>query len=317
MKEDYKNMSFYERIMTLRAFFAKRQVRGTGAGKSLDRTGENEEDFEFIQLSDFLPEAELRCMDLGLFPVVSFEGLVAEMTVYDELSDRSIKISTPTCSVKPGSSGQLLQAVGAQISYSRRYLWYMFLDLCTHDELDEGLYNQGKPQKRMEYQQKTAPVTAPQQIQQAPVQQNVQYPPQQNNPYPSPMPQAGSSAPQQNPARTSQYPPQQGAPVQGYRGQQTAYQQGPANTAPPVPGQAPVRTGMMDATYPFLPADYVAKINAMPKESLCEIIRQSGISIQELERSLRMPIAEANATTLRLVYLVNSNEMAKSMSGAR
>ena len=164
MLEKYKNLSFFERIMVLREIFAKRQIVGTGSGKVSRREndGFREEDFEFVQLSDFLPEAELRCKDLGLFPIVSIEGPNATMTVHDELSDNTVVFNTPTCPVRANGNGQALQALGAQISYSRRYLWYLFLDLCTHDELDEGLYDAGLPQKKfVPPQPEPAPQTAP------------------------------------------------------------------------------------------------------------------------------------------------------------
>lgn len=173
MLEKYKNLSFFERIMVLREIFAKRQIVGTGSGKVSRREndGFREEDFEFVQLSDFLPEAELRCKDLGLFPIVSIEGPNATMTVHDELSDNTVVFNTPTCPVRTTGNGQALQALGAQISYSRRYLWYLFLDLCTHDELDEGLYDAGLPQKKFVPVQ---PEPAPQTVKQADVDEKVE-----------------------------------------------------------------------------------------------------------------------------------------------
>lgn len=147
MNDIYKHTSFFERILILRSFFAKRQVKGTGEGKALRYSGETK-DFDFVQLSDFLPEAELRCSELGLLPVVNIESNSAIMTVYDTESTQCIKFNSPTCPVRTDGNQQELQAIGAQISYSRRYLWYLFLDLCTHDELDEGLYNKGLPQNK-------------------------------------------------------------------------------------------------------------------------------------------------------------------------
>lgn len=164
MLEKYKDLSFLERIMVLREIFAKRQIVGTGSGKvsRKENDGFREEDFEFVQLSDFLPEAELRCKDLGLIPLVSIEGASATMTVYDEMTDNKVVFNTPTCPVRTTGNGQALQALGAQISYSRRYLWYLFLDLCTHDELDEGLYDAGLPQKKfVPPQPEPAPQTDP------------------------------------------------------------------------------------------------------------------------------------------------------------
>lgn len=147
MTDVYKHIPFFERILILRSFFAKRQVKGTGEGKALKYSGETK-DFDFVQLSDFLPEAELRCSELGLLPIVNIEYNTATMTVYDTESDKFITFNSPTCPVRADGNQQELQAIGAQISYSRRYLWYLFLDLCTHDELDEGLYNKGLPQNK-------------------------------------------------------------------------------------------------------------------------------------------------------------------------
>ena len=43
MLEKNKELSFFERIMILREFFAKRQIRGSGEGRAL--RGNVEEDF--------------------------------------------------------------------------------------------------------------------------------------------------------------------------------------------------------------------------------------------------------------------------------
>lgn len=189
MQDKYLELSFYERIMTLRTLFAKREIKGTGEGRTSKGNGDIDS-FEFIQLPDFLPEAQLRCNDLGLFPVVTIEGNVSTLTVYDVKSDKTIVFTAPTCPIRVNNPGQSLQAIGAQISYSRRYLWLMFLDLCTHDELDEGLYDQGLPQ------------VTKKEVVEAPVQEQ---PPVQQRPMQNPRP-AQNPRPRQNtepPAQTT------------------------------------------------------------------------------------------------------------------
>lgn len=320
MLEKNKELSFFERIMILREFFAKRQIRGSGEGRAL--RGNVEEDFEFVQLSDFLPEAELRCKDLGLIPIVNVEGTSATMTVYDEMSDKTVKFCTPSAAVKSGG-GQLLQAIGSQISYSRRYLWYLFLDLCTHDELDEGLYIQGLPQKPMEQKrpiptpaQGPAPAVspAPSYVMQTPQMggtnppqmqaQNIQQMPPQN---------VQQAYPQQ------QMPPQ--APVQSVRPpvqQMVQPPQGQVQGVPPYQGvpqngmnQQPVAAQPIDSRFPYLEPGFINQVSTVGKVKIIELLGAMGVTPDKIQASMNCPIADVPVENLRLIYLVNENERRK------
>ena len=298
MLEKNKELSFFERIMILREFFAKRQIRGSGEGRAL--RGNVEEDFEFVQLSDFLPEAELRCKDLGLIPIVNVEGTSATMTVYDEMSDKTVKFCTPSAAVKSGG-GQLLQAIGSQISYSRRYLWYLFLDLCTHDELDEGLYIQGLPQKPMEQKR---PIPTP-----------AQGPAPAVSPAPSYVmqnPQMGGTAPQQMPTQ---------APVQSVRPpvqQMVQPPQGQVQGVPPYQGvsqngmnQQPVAAQPIDSRFPYLEPGFINQVSTVGKVKIIELLGAMGVTPDKIQASMNCPIADVPVENLRLIYLVNENERRK------
>lgn len=322
MLEKNKELSFFERIMILREFFAKRQIRGSGEGRAL--RGNVEEDFEFVQLSDFLPEAELRCKDLGLIPIVNVEGTSATMTVYDELSDKTVKFCTPSAAVKSGG-GQLLQAIGSQISYSRRYLWYLFLDLCTHDELDEGLYIQGLPQKPMEQKRPAPTPVAPVQtptVSPAPSYVSMQAP-QMNGMNPQQM-QAPNM--QQMPPQNAQqaYPPQQRpvqAPVQSARPpvqQMVQPPQAQVQGVPPYQGvpqngmnQQPVAGQPADNHFPYLDPGFINQISTVGKMKLIDLLGAMGVTPDMIQASMNCPIADVSVENLRLMYLVNENERRK------
>lgn len=139
MKDEYRNMTLLERVSKLRMRFAKKKIEATGAGKAFGR-GDDGRDFAFLQLTDFIQQALIESDDLGLLPVISVENDRAVMTVMDILGkDQSLVLTCPSCKVL--TNGQDLQGIGSQITYNRRYLWYQLLELCVHDEIDEGIWN--------------------------------------------------------------------------------------------------------------------------------------------------------------------------------
>lgn len=146
MLEEYKNLSFMERITLLRAIFAQKQNVKTGVGVKPNAPG----NFNFLQLSDFQSEALIECNNLGLLPVINVSSESATMTVYDVLGvNEPLSFSTPTCYVE--NFGQAIQGIGSQISYSRRYLWYLFLEITTKDDVDEGKWLNKKQAKTTDY----------------------------------------------------------------------------------------------------------------------------------------------------------------------
>lgn len=124
----------------LRKYFAQKEIKATGNGKAVKAYSAKDEDFVFLQLTDFIQEALIKCDELGLLPVISVSDTSATMTVNDVFGRfEPLVITAPTCKVE--SNGQELQGIGAQITYNRRYLWYLLLEICVHDALDEGVFN--------------------------------------------------------------------------------------------------------------------------------------------------------------------------------
>lgn len=140
MDNNYFCLTLMQRVALLRSYFAQKEIKATGAGKAVRTTTAKDEDFVFLQLTDFIQEALIKCDELGLLPVISVNDTNAVMTVNDVFGRfEPLVITAPTCKVE--SNGQELQGIGAQITYNRRYLWYLLLEICVHDALDEGAFN--------------------------------------------------------------------------------------------------------------------------------------------------------------------------------
>lgn len=147
MLDKYANLNFLQRVLRLKSLFAEKGgIVATGDGKGIVRSGEDtDKSFQFIQLSDFIKDAYAYSEDLGILPMVSeVVGDKAVMTIYDatkEIADHPNPLKIEISSSRTSGLGEM-QGIGSQITFSRRYLWMTFLDLCARDELDEGVYNE-------------------------------------------------------------------------------------------------------------------------------------------------------------------------------
>ncbi len=156
--DKYANLNFLQRVLKLKSLFAEKGgIVATGDGKGIVRSGEDaDKSFQFIQLSDFIKDAYAFAEDLGILPMVSeVVGDKAVMTVYDatkEIADQPNPLKIEISSSRTSGLGEM-QGIGSQITFSRRYLWMTFLDLCARDELDEGVFNE-EIEKALDEQEK-------------------------------------------------------------------------------------------------------------------------------------------------------------------
>ena len=92
--------------------------------------------FNYFKLDDFLPAARKICKDVGILPVESFSSDTATMKVYD-CDDMSVSISFSCPCEKPNIPGaNTTQAIGGMVTYMRRYLWMILLEVTEDDEFD-------------------------------------------------------------------------------------------------------------------------------------------------------------------------------------
>lgn len=143
------NLNVYQKLLKARAMFLESDVQKTGKNMHLS--------FKYFELDDIVPTATRIFGEIGLIPVVNFTSDVATMTVVNtDNPEEVIPFVAPFNQIAPivSNAGKQatneMQALGSSITYMRRYLYMIALDICESDSFDA---NVGKPV--------AAPQTAP------------------------------------------------------------------------------------------------------------------------------------------------------------
>lgn len=124
---------------------AQARLRFLQAGTS--KSGKNMNlEFKYFELEDIVPAATQIFADLGLIHIVSFKDGTAKMEVIDaEDPEDEIIFELPFREIEPIVSNKgnvvtnALQALGASVTYLRRYLWMMCLDIVESDAIDGNI----------------------------------------------------------------------------------------------------------------------------------------------------------------------------------
>ena len=149
-KTEITSLNVYQKLLAARAKFLEADVQKTGKNMHLS--------FKYFELDDIVPTATRIFSEVGLIPIVNFTADVATMTIVntDNPWEETIKFEAPFNQIAPivSNAGKQatneMQALGSSITYMRRYLYMIALDICESDSFDA---NVGKPV--------TPPQTAP------------------------------------------------------------------------------------------------------------------------------------------------------------
>lgn len=154
-KSETATPNVYEKLLTARAKFLEADVQKTGKNMHLS--------FKYFELDDIVPTATRIFSEVGIVPLVSFTSDVAKMDIVNTTNpDEVISFVAPFNQIAPivSNSGKQatneMQALGSSITYMRRYLYMIALDICESDDFDG---NVGKPVTPPE--SKTAAPSAP------------------------------------------------------------------------------------------------------------------------------------------------------------
>ena len=145
-----KTMNVYQKLLKARAMFLGSDAKKTGKNIQLA--------FKYFELDDIVPIATKIFEEVGLISLVSFEGEKAVMQILNtDNPDEIASFTAPFIALEPivSNTGKKatneMQALGSSITYMRRYLYMIALDICEPDEIDNGLKVDSTP----------APVAAP------------------------------------------------------------------------------------------------------------------------------------------------------------
>ena len=138
-KKPANTMNVYQKLAAARLAFLNENVKKSGKNIKLE--------FMYFELADIIPSATRIFADLGLVSRTNITEASAEMIIInaDNVDDPNIIFTAPY-----REAGQIisrdgkavtnpLQALGASITYLRRYLYMMALDIVEQDEVDGQL----------------------------------------------------------------------------------------------------------------------------------------------------------------------------------
>lgn len=139
-----KNPNIYQKLNTARMRFLESNVIKSGTHTQMA--------FHFFELEDIVPVAQPIFTELGLLAVETFTAETASMVIIDcdNPTDRVV-LEMPFTQMKPiiSNTGKQVtnevQCLGASITYVRRYLWQIALDITEHDDIDGGTLPQSTP----------------------------------------------------------------------------------------------------------------------------------------------------------------------------
>lgn len=132
-----KAQNVYQRLLKARALFLGADPKKSGKNMQLA--------YKYFELDDIVPIATKIFEEVGLISLVSFvEDKATMLIVNTDASDDCVAFTAPFKPIEPivSNAGKQvtneMQALGSSITYMRRYLYMLALDICEPDGIDAG-----------------------------------------------------------------------------------------------------------------------------------------------------------------------------------
>ena len=159
MANVYETMNVRQKLAKARLYFLNQKVQKSGKNMHLE--------FKYFELEDIVPTA-LRIFDrVGLLSVPKFTEDHASIYVYNTSKEEEAPLvfTIPYRELKPIVSNQgkevtnAMQAFGSTITYIRRYLWMLVLDITEPDDVDAKLGSNPPEEDDNEFAEEVAAAT--------------------------------------------------------------------------------------------------------------------------------------------------------------
>lgn len=128
-------MNIYQKLLKARAMFLKADVKKTGKNMHLS--------FKYFELEDIVPTATRIFGEVGIVPLVNFTADTATMTIVNtDNPEETVTFVSPFNQIAPivSNTGKQatneMMALGSSLTYMRRYLYMIALDICESDGID-------------------------------------------------------------------------------------------------------------------------------------------------------------------------------------
>ena len=153
--KEIKTPNVFQKLLTARAMFLESDIQKSGKNMQLS--------FKYFELDDIVPTATRIFTEVGLIPIVNFSNDTAFMTIVNtDAPEEMAHFAVPFTPLEPivSNTGKKatneMQALGSSITYMRRYLYMIALDICESDSIDGNL---GAPIPIPQTAPKSAPAT--------------------------------------------------------------------------------------------------------------------------------------------------------------
>ena len=129
-----KTMNVYQKLLKARAQFLGSDTKKSGKNMHLA--------FKYFELDDIVPVATKIFEEVGLISLVNFTSDTATMTIVNTDDGEKVEFSAPFNQIAPivSNTGKQatneMQALGSSITYMRRYLYMIALDICEPDNIE-------------------------------------------------------------------------------------------------------------------------------------------------------------------------------------
>ena len=123
-------MSIYTKLRDARRKFLFSGVEASGYNSHAD--------FDYFELKDIIPVANDVFDEVGLFLHVTFDEGKCIGILTDLEEDASLKLEIPHAKIAEPAKFRMneMQALGAELTYLRRYMYLVVLDIIQSDEID-------------------------------------------------------------------------------------------------------------------------------------------------------------------------------------
>lgn len=134
-----KAQNVYQKLLKARAMFLGSDTKKSGKNMHLA--------FKYFELDDIVPVATKIFEEVGLISLVNFTSDTATMTIVNTDDGEKVDFSAPFNQIAPivSNSGKQatneMQALGSSITYMRRYLYMIALDICEPDDIEPTISN--------------------------------------------------------------------------------------------------------------------------------------------------------------------------------
>lgn len=134
-----KTLNVFQKLLKARTLFLNSNTQKSGKNMHLA--------FKYFELDDIVPIATKIFDEVGLISIVSFTAECATLTIIDtDNPEHFIPFNTPLIHLTENKGTNAVQAFGSTVTYYRRYLYMIALDICEPDEIDAGIKGSTTPE---------------------------------------------------------------------------------------------------------------------------------------------------------------------------